>query len=174
MNTISYDINYFNEAFINEIEELCDKPYHIYWEIQLWFKIVKAKRILRKTEKSNLFFIESLYKIDFTTVLDVEKSAKHILDLSTTIVNGCSQCQYTKCKEKFSDIYFIPLMVSFEKVLKAIQNSYHLNADDIFKTEKEYKENNEALKVFSDIWNYETPDEDKEFIFKHNAELTDV
>ena len=57
MNTISYDINYFNEAFINEIEELCDKPYHIYWEIQLWFKIVKAKRILRKTEKSNLFFI---------------------------------------------------------------------------------------------------------------------
>jgi hypothetical protein len=175
MSTLSFDIDYFyNESFLKEIEEICNKPYHLYREVELRFKAIKAKRMLKKTEKVNLYFIESLYKYDFATVLETEKRAKYILELSTSIVNGCSQCQYKKCKEIFSDIYFIPLMVSFEKLLKSIQSSYHLNADDIFKTDEDYKENNEALKVFTDIWDYEIPEEDKELIFKHNAEVTRV
>ncbi|MDO9341558.1 MAG: hypothetical protein Q7T72_13675 [Bacteroidales bacterium] len=175
MNFISYDIDYFYyESFLKEIEEICNKPYHFYREVELRFKAIKAKRMLIKIEKLNLYFIESIYEIDFNTVLETEKRAKQILELSTTIIKGCSQCPYTKCKEVFSDVYFIPLMISFEKLLKSIQNSYHLNADDIFKTDEEYKENNEALKAFADLWDNEPTIEEKEHVFRHNVETNVV
>jgi hypothetical protein len=175
MSTISYNIDsFYNDSFFREIEEICNKPYRFYREIELFFKTIEAKRIVKKTEKLNLSLISSLYEFDFARVMEIERRIKEILESLSSIANACSQCEYTRCKERYSDIYIIPLIVSFENLLKSIQNSYHLNADNIFKTDDEYKENNEALKAFADIWDDEPTIEEEEFVFKHNVETNIV
>jgi hypothetical protein len=172
MNAIVYNIeNYYNESFFVEIEEICRKPFHLYWEVVLFFKTVKAKRQVRKIEKLNLRFAKSIYKMDFATLTSFEEKVTEISQSLSKQVIYCNHCANAKCRTKYIGFYFTPLKSSFDNLLKSIKESYHINADNVFDSDSAYLENNEALRSFSDIWDCESTKEEKEFVFKQNAEL---
>jgi hypothetical protein len=175
MNTISYDIDFYNNDFLlKEIEEICRKPYRLYREAEMLFISLKAKRQVKKILKFNMRITESVYKMDFTNVLEIEKKVTTIIESLNQSEEVCRNCTYTKCKEKYLGSYFKPLKDSFMMLHTSMNNSYHLNADNIFKTDEEYKENNEALKEFADLWDDEPTIEEKEHVFRHNVETNIV
>ena len=101
------------------------------------FVSFKAKRQVKGIEKYNLKLSKSLYKLDFTEVREVENKMAQILKSVSQSEKICQNCPYTKCKTRYMGSYFTPLRVSFERLLKAIEDSYHLNADEIFENEEE-------------------------------------
>jgi hypothetical protein len=175
MNTISYDIDfYYNDFLLKEIEEICNKPYRLYREVEMFIISFKAKRQVKKILKFNKQIIESVYKMDFAKVLEIEKRATTILESLSQAEEMCRNCTHSKCKEKYLGSYFVPLKDSFTILHTTMNNSYHLDANSIFKSEEDYRQNNEALKAFADLWDDESTLEEEEFVFKHNVEKNAV
>jgi hypothetical protein len=168
-NTDSYN-RIKNGIFYSELEELCKISFNLLYKIKLYIFIVKAKFAARRMIKTNDKFIKYLYQIEYVEVKNCEKMALEILNLLALQSSKHKVDENIKCIRIFNKIFVNPINNSFKSVVKSINESYHFNAKEIFESDKDYKENNEALKVFADLWDDETPDEDKEQVFNYNAE----
>ena len=175
MSTVSYDIDeYYNESFLKDLVEICLIPDRLIREARFFFSSLKAKRKVKKIIKFNHKLMESLLSMDYFEVLQFEKKVINFLESTTRLIKECTNCPEISCKERLLKPYFFPLKSSFESLLIAMRETYHINANEVFETDEEYKQNNEALKAFADIWDYDTPEEDKQLIFKYNADLKSV
>ncbi|MDO9339465.1 MAG: hypothetical protein Q7T72_02945 [Bacteroidales bacterium] len=114
--------------------------------------------------------VQNIYDYDFQELKKFEKNNNETLQTLQEQAKICRTCDYDRCKEVFFNNFYNPLTNSIEITLNAINNSYHFDASQIFESEEDYKENNNALKVFADLWDYEPTEEDEEFVFKHNVE----
>ncbi|HUX56661.1 MAG TPA: hypothetical protein VMV77_06785 [Bacteroidales bacterium] len=124
--------------------------------------------------KLNKVIVQNIYDYDFQELKKFEKNNNETLQTLQEQAKICRTCDYDRCKEVFFNNFYNPLTNSIEETLKAINNSYHFDASQIFKSEEEYKENNKTLEVFTDLWNYESTEEDEESVFKHNVETSRV
>jgi hypothetical protein len=175
MSVLSYDINQFNNinnnSIFKEIEKLCNEPVlSLYYRIKLHYLRFRLISSHNKIIRINKYIVKRLYKIDYSELKEFESICINAFNGLQEAVRVCNDCSFrSECKDLIKELNY-PLLRSFEITLTAIQETYQLKSS-LFEERSDYKEYVASMQSLSDIWNYETPDKDKELVFNHNAKL---
>jgi len=161
-------------SIFDELDKIC-KVYDLTLDIRLFLYKLKLKRTVKRLRRKNQKIINNLYRSDFNTIQDFEEVCIEVLQSLEKQAQKCRACDFKKCKTIFFNVIYNPLVTVFKNSLDKINLTYHYDANKIFASDEEYNENNETLKVFSDLWSDETMSkEDKESVFNNNVKLKDA
>jgi hypothetical protein len=134
----------------------------------LFFLKRKSRRLIKKVERVQNKIIQSIYKYDFNSIKEFQNSTYETYVALDSKMDICKNCEYYHiCGDVIKNDFYLPLKRSFEKTINTIELSYHINGNEF--TDKEYKDHNKSLEVFSDIWDYEDSEEDEKLVFEHNV-----
>lgn len=176
MNASSLNIDYEvlnQENMMNDIENICKDSYNkLFANIRLTFLRIKLKKNVNKIVKLQDEIVRDIYKYDFDSIREFKDKISKINKTINLDIDGCKDCDY-KFKYKNTILtFYLPLSESIDKTIKAIDDSFHFHAGDLYKSKEELKKHNDSLSVFADFWDDEVPEEDKKFVFDFNKEST--
>lgn len=168
MLNINYDIINNNDIF-SEFEAICKDSYsNIYVRIRLFFLKRKSRRMVKKIVRFQDNFIKNIYQYDFSSIKQFQEKTHETYMVLDSKMDLCKSCDYYHiCGDIIRNEFYSPLKNSLGKTLSTIEQSFHINGNEF--TDKEYIDHNKSLELFSDIWDYDTSEEDERLVFEHNV-----
>ncbi len=143
---------------ISTVIVIAISPIILYFLISGYNKAKKIDKNLK--EFLNALETQKISIDDYEKAIEIKNDIEKHNDLFLNAYIIFGKIGLKKYSKKINSI-----QITLLKIREFVISTYTIDKSEIFDSEEDFEEYKEAFSCFNDIWNYETPDEDRKIIF---------